>query len=212
MWENIKKAFDTGKSGRIFNREMLLVVVLLGVLLFVIALPVREKEESGESSLLYSQGKSNDKLDASQEKDLSLRTEAQLTYAQEMEQRLREILHKMEGVGDVEVLITLKASEERVVEQEKQTNRSSTTEQDAQGGSRTVNTSELNPKVVYSTEGGASEPYVVKTYVPEIEGVLVVAQGAGNGTVDRTISGIVQALFGVEAHKVKVVKMEKSQS
>ena len=43
---------------------------------------------------------------------------------------------------------------------------------------------------------------------PEIEGVLVVAEGAGNGTVNRTIVEIVQALFGVEAHKVKVVKME----
>ena len=34
------------------------------------------------------------------------------------------------------------------------------------------------------------------------------AEGAGNGTVNRTIVEIIQALFGVEAHKVQVVKME----
>ena len=48
----------------------------------------------------------------------------------------------------------------------------------------------------------------MKSLGPEIEGVLVVAEGAGSGTVNRTVTEIVQALFGVEAHKVKVVKME----
>lgn len=49
---------------------------------------------------------------------------------------------------------------------------------------------------------------MIKTLPPEIEGVVVVAEGAGSGTVNRTIVEMVQALFGVEAHKVKVVKME----
>ena len=49
---------------------------------------------------------------------------------------------------------------------------------------------------------------MVKVYAPKIEGVLVVAEGAGSGTVNRTIADIVQALFGIDAHKVMVVKME----
>lgn len=49
---------------------------------------------------------------------------------------------------------------------------------------------------------------MVKTLTPEIEGVLVVAEGAGSGTVNKNITEIVQALFDVEAHKVKVVKMQ----
>ncbi len=48
---------------------------------------------------------------------------------------------------------------------------------------------------------------MVKTLPPRIEGVLVVAEGAGSGTVSRNIVEIAEALFGVEAHKVKVVKM-----
>ena len=105
-------------------------------------------------------------------------------------------------------MITLKSSRELIVEKETPVNRSATTENDAQGGSRTINTSELEENVVYSTDGSSSEPYVVKSLAPEIEGVLVVAEGAGSGTVNRTVTEIVQALFGVEAHKVKVVKME----
>ncbi|MEI3340576.1 MAG: hypothetical protein V8R80_12125 [Eubacterium sp.] len=42
---------------------------------------------------------------------------------------------------------------------------------------------------------------------PEIEGILVVAQGGGNTAVAENISEAAQALFSVEAHKIKVVKM-----
>ena len=104
-------------------------------------------------------------------------------------------------------MITLKSSRELVVEKETPVSRSTTTETDAQGGSRTVNTSEMEENVIYSTDGSSNEPYVVKSLAPEIEGVLVVAEGAGSGTVNRTVTEIVQALFDVEAHKVKVVKM-----
>ena len=129
-------------------------------------------------------------------------------YAGELEQRLTKILSEMADVGRVEVMITIKSSRELVVEKETPVSRTSTTENDAQGGNRTVNTSELEENVVYSNNGGSSEPYVVKSLAPEIEGVLVVAEGAGSGTVNRTVTEIIQALFGVEAHKVKVVKME----
>ena len=39
----------------------------------------------------------------------------------------------------------------------------------------------------------------------------MVAEGAGSGTINRTVTEVVQALFGVEAHKVKVVKMNSAE-
>ena len=90
-----------------------------------------------------------------------------------------------------------------------QTDSSSTTEADSQGGSRTSQQTSRSENTVYHT-GGNNEPYVVKTLAPQIEGVLVIAQGAGNGNVSRTIVEIAQALFDVEAHKVKVVRMEEA--
>mgnify|MGYP006875711212 CR=1 FL=1 len=38
--------------------------------------------------------------------------------------------------------------------------------------------------------------------------VTVVAQGGGNAVVQKNITDVIQALFGVEAHKIKVVKMK----
>ncbi len=46
--------------------------------------------------------------------------------------------------------------------------------------------------------------YVIKTAYPKVEGVVVVAQGAGTGKVTQHITEAVQALFGIELHKIKV--------
>lgn len=205
-----KKWLEDERIKKLFSRENLLVLVLAGILLFIIALPSGETGRKAEDT---AEGKAeNLKLSGTErEGENTFKTaeeEAGLSYVADMERRLTEVLEEMAEVGKVRVMITLKSSGELVVEKEMPVSRSMTTETDAQGGSRTVNTSQVGESVVYSTEGGSSTPYVVKTYVPEIEGVLVVAEGAGSGTVNRTVTEIVQALFSVEAHKIKVVKME----
>ena len=193
------------------KKDNFIILILAGILLFIIALPTKnDTEKKGEENRDRLWGQStvlsgNSETDNEETKELG---EPGEDYAGELEQRLTKILSEMADVGRVEVMITLKSSRELVVEKETPVSRTSTTENDAQGGNRTVNTSELEENVVYSNNGGSSEPYVVKSLAPEIEGVLVVAEGAGSGTVNRTVTEIIQALFGVEAHKVKVVKME----
>lgn len=206
-----KKWLENDKMKKLFRKDNLLVLILAGILLFVIALPTKDgSEKSGKTD----RGTAGDDINLPETGSGSggnseqMKETAGSDYAADMERRLTEALSDMAEVGKVKVMITLKSSSELVVEKEMPVSRSMTTETDAQGGSRTVNTSEMGESVVYSTEGSSSVPYVVKTYVPEVEGVLVVAEGAGSGTVNRTVTEIVQALFDVEAHKVMVVKME----
>lgn len=196
------------KISKWFRKENFIVMILVGVLLFVIALPVKNSEESGGGKDNSSAG-SNTTLSQSLAEEASGNAgSADEEYALYLEKRLKEVLSRMADVGAVEVMITLEASRELVVEKEQPVIRANTNEEDSQGGSRVVSEVETGENTVYRTSGSASEPYVIKTLSPEIEGVLVVAQGAGNGTVSRTIVEIVQALFGVDAHKVKVVKMD----
>lgn len=208
-WMQWAKDKGLGKSLR---KENLIVIALAGVLLFVIAIPVKkeggeEKANSGQD--LFAQGEqqtqSRDDIQAS---DQSWQDGMEERYAADLEKRLTEVLSQMEGVGKVKVMITLKTSRELVVEKDHSAARSATNESDSQGGVRVITDTDSAESTVYSTDGSVSIPYVAKTYAPKIEGVLVVAQGAGKGTVNRTIVEIVGALFGVEAHKVVVVKME----
>ena len=50
-------------------------------------------------------------------------------------------------------------------------------------------------------------PFVTEEASPVIEGVLVAAQGGDNLSVVENISEAAMVLFGVEAHKIKVMKL-----
>ena len=126
-------------------------------------------------------------------------------YAAYLEEKLKKMLESVRGVGEVEVMITLESSEERIVEKDMTAERSQTEEQDSAGGTRTVSSSNTGYQTVYQ-EGSQGSPFVVKTITPKVEGVLVVAEGAGKGNMTGEITQVVQALFGVEAHKVKVLE------
>lgn len=194
------------------KRDNLVILVLSGILLIIIALPA--KKEDGESTAGEEQKAALWQEEAAGEEGAADDTAegwgnfTEEEYAAWLERRLTEALGQVAGVGRVQVMITLKSSRELVVEREERISRSATNESDSQGGSRVISQVESGESVVYSSRGNGSEPYVVKTLLPEIEGVLVVAEGAGSGTVNRTITAIVQALFDVEAHKVSVVRME----
>ena len=196
-----------------FRRDNFLILVLTGILLIIIALPTEEKKEQEDSPTqkTENQTEESDKTNIlNSQEQLSQTADADALYASQMEERLTQALSRVAGVGEVQVMITLKASSELVVEKEQPVRRSSTNESDAVGGNRIVSEVTSEENVIYRSDGSLSEPYVIKTLPPQIEGVLVIAEGAGNGTVSRTIVEIAQALFDVEAHKVKVVPMEEA--
>lgn len=195
-----------------FRRDNLIVLVLSGVLLFIIALPTKEAGRDGEENAksLFDLGGAGESRVSPVGGDAGVDAGAGgIDYGRQQEERLEKILAVMDGVGKVEVMLTISASEELVVEKDSLTSRSDTMEEDSAGGKRSVLQLEDGDTTVYRTSDGDSEPYVVKTLNPRVEGVLVVAEGAGKGTVNRSITEIAQALFGVEAHKVKVVPMRK---
>lgn len=55
---------------------------------------------------------------------------------------------------------------------------------------------------------GVGEVSVMITYREDenVEGVAIVAEGGDNAVVVRNITEVVQALFNVDSHKIKVIK------
>lgn len=117
--------------------------ILLGILVLVMIIPVGSKETTGSSNT------------------------AEETTQGELEEKLKKVLSAMEGVGEVEVMITTK---------EGQTD-------------------------LFSDESGEGE----------VLGVVVVAEGAGTPSVEAKILDAVKALFGIEAHKISIVKMRSQE-
>lgn len=130
-------------------------------------------------------------------------------YVENQEQRLKSILEQMDGVGKIQVMIRAKASKEYVVEKDLTTNTSTVNETDAQGGTRQSNEASKSESSLYTKDGSGNDvPWVIKEMEPEIEGVLVAAEGGDNENVANEITQAVQVLFNIPVHKIKVVKMK----
>lgn len=116
--------------------------------------------------------------------------------AEDMEQRLESILSMTEGTGKVKVMITYKNKGNIIVAENK------TDEANTDNGSEKTS---HRRDVVFNNE---NMPVVLSEGVPEIEGVVIVAQGGGNIEVKNSLIEAAEALLGVEPHKIEVLKMK----
>lgn len=122
---------------------------------------------------------------------------------------MEEILGKVEGVGKVEVMITLKNSKEQVIN--KDTPLSSTKNVEEREGEKSESESiDQGEETVLVSIDGDSVPYVLKEYSPTVEGVLIIAEGGDDAAVKIALIESTTVLLNVPSHKVAVLKMVKS--
>ena len=171
------------------KKEQWVIGFLMAILVLVIMIPVPEKRAQEEVS-----GKEN-KVNSLEGQEDSL------------EKQLQAILQKIAGVGKVEVLITYEDKGRVIVEKDESVSEELVQEADSGGGTRTTTTSKNEEKAVY---GNSENPYVVQELSPKVKGVLVVAEGGGNLSVKKQIQETIEALFGLDTHKISIMKMEVS--
>lgn len=166
IWKNLLKVKKSMNK-----KEQLLIVFLVGLLLAVISVPTQKSDKSN--------GKDN-------------KAEKETTQYQvdDLENRLKKILEKVEGAGKVSVMITYKTTKEKVVEKDTKTSEK-TSEQET---------------VYEEGDGREKTPYISMEKYPKAEGVVVVAEGADSAIVVRNLTEAVLALFDVDTHKIKIMK------
>ena len=192
---------------RRMTKDNLMILALAGVLLMVIALPEKTRESSEGIPDLLS-GREEPSGGAEGGADPAGSEEGWLYREETLARRLEAFLSHMDGVGQVRVMLTLSASEERVVEKDVPAQNTQTEEEDAAGGRRSVRSENAEEDTVYTSDGsGEKVPYVKKILAARVEGVTVLAQGGDSWEVRKDITDVIESLFGVEAHKIKVAKM-----
>ena len=130
---------------------------------------------------------------------------AAVQSAADAEKRLKDILSKADGVGNVEVMVTYDAGPEKVTVQNAQSSKTSQEEPQTQGGMRKTDETSSDLETVMVTEGGQSQPFVSKELEPKIRGVLVVADGAREESVKIGITNAVAAVLDVPYHRIEVL-------
>lgn len=210
--EDGKKFFESLTKGKKLRKDQCLIIILTGILLCVIVWPVKTTEsKSGISDIIDDtiEIHKNNSQEAAAEG--TWESDAESVYVSYWEDRLENTLSYVDGAGEVKVLITLKESEEKIVEKDGTEEVADTVENDAAGGNRTIGESRTEKTTIYTIdEKGDSVPYVVKTIPPVVEGVVVIAQGADQITVRQNIIEAIQVLFDIDMNKITVVKMKNN--
>ncbi len=129
-------------------------------------------------------------------------------YTKKIAKQFENVLANVSGVGRVKVMITLDTSSEKVTLSDPVYKNDSVNETESDGSVRSQSSSESSPQTVFSEKDDTRDPYVVKEIEPVIKGVLVVCEGGDNDSVKKEITSAAEVLFGLESHKIKVMKLE----
>ncbi|MBQ3180341.1 MAG: hypothetical protein IJB55_03190 [Firmicutes bacterium] len=120
----------------------------------------------------------------------------------ELEGRLRSILSRIEGVGQVDVTVTFAAGTLTEYAVNASTTLRTTEENDTSGQSRSVVEQTSSDSLVLLDGDGS--PVAVRQSMAEVQGVLVVAEGGSDPAVCVQISAALQNLLAVPAHKIVI--------
>lgn len=111
-----------------------------------------------------------------------------------IEEKLERVLSRVDGAGEVSVILALQGSSRQVLAQ-------NTTSSQGNG------TSQEEKEVVTVGQGtGVSVPVTLQEIYPVYQGALVVCGGADNPTVKLQMTQAVSALTGLGADKISVCK------
>lgn len=127
------------------------------------------------------------------------------TSSDELEKKLENILKKVNGVGNVSVLLTYSESGSVIPIYNISQSTSTTEEKDTSGGTRTI-VSEDNKKDVITDS--SSNIVTEKSVMPKIEGAIITAEGAKDPNIKSNIISAVEAVTGLANHKIQVFEME----
>jgi stage III sporulation protein AG len=123
-----------------------------------------------------------------------------------LQRELAGILSKIRGAGQVQVAITMEGSGRR----EYATNRKETTkdsQQDDSGGKKTsIETVVETQKVLVKGDGMREEALLERELTARVQGVLIVASGAGDDAVSEKLARSAATFLGVGQNRIVVME------
>ena len=124
-------------------------------------------------------------------------------YQTSLQSDLKKILSQIEGVGNVDVMITFDTLEQKEIAYNIKESNNVTSERDNQGGERVVEESDSDQSAIMVSKDGANEPLIITENYPAVKGVIVVAQGASNPDVKYKLMKGIEFALDIPSYKIK---------
>ena len=155
-----------------------------------------------------------DKVKKSESENVTIKTVNKNTKeitdkTDDMEEKIANILSKIDGVGKVSVLITYSSTSMIIPLYNEDLEESLTEENDKEGGMRKITENKRKKDVIFQESSGEKVPITQSVISPKIEGAIITAEGASSVEVKSNIIQAAQAVTGLSAHKIQVSEMKK---
>ena len=111
-------------------------------------------------------------------------------YVTYLENKLESVISSLNGVGNVQVIVSLEKGFEYIYQTEEETR------------TLTNGTSVTNTKVVL-VDG---KPIIIEEIYPVIEGIVIVAQGSQNVAVRMDIISLIQTIIDLDTSQIKILE------
>ncbi len=178
IFKDFKSKFTKNMEGNNKRKIENLVVFLILLIITIIAINTIWGENKKETNLHQEQTNTTYKQLA-QTIDNTINSNNQDLNEYNLEQSLKDILSKISGVGNVEVLVTYSQSSEVVPMYNEKNTQNSTEETDTNGGVRKIEELDSSKEIIFEdSDNGEKTPVTQKVVMPKIEGAIVTAEGA----------------------------------
>lgn len=208
MFKNqLKKIMDNeeedteGNNKKKIENLVFFVILMIITIVFINVIWNGNKKEKEENVV------NDKKLATNIGKDKLNSTEVEQNEIEKLENKLKNILSKIEGVGEVEVCVNYSESSEVIAMYNENSKINDTEETDTSGGIRKIKSTDIQKDIIYEEENGEKKPITQKVIQPKIEGAIITAKGANNVNVKTNIIQAVEALTGLATHKIQVFEM-----
>lgn len=204
MLEKIKEKFNAliednkNKNSKKTIENLVVFIILLVITIITINVIWNDKKENNEPTY-------EDRVD---NKVLAIDDKAETLEETDLETNLKNILSKIQGVGEVEVLITYSQSSEVVAMYNETTKQNITEENDTSGGKRVIEQKDVDKTIAYEEQDGKKYPVTQKVILPTVIGAVIIARGSSDTAVKANITQAIEAATGLPPHKIQVFEMQ----
>lgn len=185
----------------------LLILLLMGLLLIIVG-----KAFSPPTSEPLTKLNIDEVAEENEATEAMSKQNNQETSVQELEvnyeKELKELLNKIKGVSETEVMVNLDSTNVKIYEKNLIVGQQTTDEADKNGGLRKVEDSTEETQTVLVRQGDKDVPLLVQIKKPSVRGVFVVANGVDHATVKMWVIEAVARVLDVPPHKVSVMPKE----
>lgn len=183
MFRNLKFDIKVIKN-KLFNKKTAVILIAVGVLLILLS-----------DAAPTAKTKTDAKVNVSAE-----------NYREDLEKQLKRIVKSIKGAGDCEIMITLKSGIEYVYATESKSSQITVNDSDTAGNKSEIKDGNEYKYIIIDDGNGGESALTVTELLPQIQGVVIVCDGADIPSVKSSVITAASALLGVSSNNICVIK------